>query len=145
MKVRMLGPAFTVLGLSLFLASCDTTMEPSPKPAVEAELNVPFSLSAGQTAVLAQEKLSVKFVGVLEDARCPIDMECISAGDATMAVQAEEDGKPSMLLSFTLYGGPQGVAYEGFGIHPQQLTPSRVSDRTIHPKDYRVLLLVDRP
>jgi hypothetical protein len=145
MTMRIPGLVVPILGLSLFLAACDTSMEPTSKPPVQAELNVPFSLSAGQTAVLAQEKLSVKFVGVIEDTRCRIDMECISAGDATMVVQAEEDGKPSMILSLTLYGGPQGVAYETFAIHVKQLMPYPVSTRAIHSGDYRVSLLVDRP
>ncbi len=145
MTMLIPGLAAPILGLSLVLAACDTSTEPTPKPPVQAELNVPFSLLAGQTAVLAQEKLSVRFVGVIEDTRCPIDMECISAGDATMVLQAEEDRKPSMILSLTLYGGPQGVAYEAFAIHVTQLMPYRISTRAIHPGDYRVSLLVDRP
>lgn len=145
MTMRIPGLAVPILGLSLVLAACDTSMGPTPKPPVQAELNVPFTLSTGQTAVLAQENLSVKFGGVLEDTRCPIDMECMSAGDATMAVQTVQDGKAPEILSLTLYGGPQGVVYEGFGFHVQQLMPIRRSDRAIHPGDYRVTLLVDRP
>jgi len=143
MRMRTLSPAFTVLGLSLFLAAgCDTTMEPSPPPAVEAFLNVPFSLSAGQTAVLADEHLAVTFVGVVEDGRCPVGWVCIVPGNATMSVQAALEGKAPMTLNLLLIGDP-GV-YDGFGIHVQQLMPDKEADRTIRPEDYSVRLLVDR-
>ena len=148
MTMRIPGLELSTLGLVLVLTACDTTMGPTPMPrTVQAELNVPFTLATGQTAVFAQENLSVKFGGVLDDWRCPIDMVCMSAGDATMAVQALQDGKAPEVLSLTLFGvdGPQEVVYEGFGIHAQQLMPNRRSDRAIRASEYRVTLLVDHP
>jgi hypothetical protein len=129
----------------LFLAACDTSMGPSRKPVVEAALNEPFTLSAGQSARLADQDLSITFRGVLEDGRCPIDLECLVAGNATMSIRAEQQGKAAQLLSLALTGDLPGAVYEGFGIHAQQLMPERRSDRTIRPEDYRVRLLVDHP
>jgi hypothetical protein len=120
-------------------------MEPSAKPTVDASLDQPFTLEPGQTAVLAAENLTVTFDGVLEDGRCPVDIECIVEGHATTAVQAHQDDRAAMTLSLTVPAFPEGVAYEGFRIHAQQLLPARYFERTIRPEDYRLQLLVDRP
>ena len=143
--IWMRAVVLSTLGMSLFLAACDTSMELSRKPTVEAVLNVPFSLAAGQTAVLAGEHLSVTFVRVLDDTRCPLDAVCVLAGDATMSVRAQQEGIAAKALSLTLLGNLQGVAYEGFAFHAQQLMPGQLSGQTIPPEDYSVRLLVDRP
>lgn len=145
MTRRMLVLAFPILVLSAFLTACDSTMEPSSPPAVQAVLNEPFWLVPGQTAVLADEHLSVTFAGVVDDTRCPIDIVCIVAGNATMSVRARRNGQAAMTLSLTLTDDPPAVGYDGFGIHAQQLMPAVRSDRTIRPGEYSVRLLVERP
>ena len=146
MTMRTLALAFTVSGLTAFLVACNATMDPSPPPAVEAFLNAPFGLSAGQTAVLAEEHLSLTFLGVLDDTRCEIDTVCIQAGNATMSFQVEQEGRPRTTLSLLLFSpGPQAPVYEGFRIDVQQLMPNRKLNHTIRAEDYRVQLLVDRP
>jgi hypothetical protein len=133
-----------LLVMALLFAACDTSMEPSRTPAVHAALNVPFTLAAGQSAILDDENLSVTFVRVLNDSRCPLDATCIQAGDATMSIRAELQGHAAMTLNLTLAGEPTAV-YEGFAFHAQQLLPGQLTGRTIPPGDYRVQLLVDRP
>lgn len=145
MKMSMPGPALPVLGLTLFLAACDADMDPSGQPGVQAVLNEPFTLAAGQTAVLTEESLTVTFLRVLEDGRCPIDLLCISAGNATLSVHAKLAGRPPVILKPMLYDDPEGVVYEGFAFHVRQLMPGRLSDRTIPPGDYRAEFLVARP
>lgn len=135
-----------LLALSLLMATgCDSSMEPSAKPTVEATLDQPFTLEPGQTAVLAEQDLSLTFAGVLEDGRCPVDIQCISAGQATTAVQAKPGEGPATTLRLTLPALPEGVAYGGLRVHAQQLLPARYFNRTIAPADYRLTLLVDRP
>lgn len=134
----------SLLLMALLLAACDTSMEPSRTPTVHANLNVPFTLAAGQSAVLDDEDLSVTFVRVLNDSRCPLDATCIQAGDATMSVRAALEGHVATTLNLTLAGEPTAV-YEGFVFHAQQLLPGQLTGRTIAPGDYRVQLLIDRP
>ena len=134
----------SLLVMALLLAACDTSMEPSRTPTVHAALNVPFTLAAGQSAILDDDDLSVSFVRVLNDSRCPIDATCIQAGDATMSVRAALQDRPAMTLKLTLFGGATAV-YEGFVFHAQQLLPGQQTGRTIPPGAYSVQLLVDRP
>jgi len=134
------------LAMSLILAAgCDSSMEPAGQPTVAAELNVPFTLAPGQTAVLADASLTLTFQGVTEDGRCPIDTVCIAAGQAATAVHATQDGSAAVTLTLILPAAAEGVPYAGCRVHAESLLPVPISDRTIRPEEYRLQLLVDRP
>jgi hypothetical protein len=47
-----------------------------------------FSLKPGQIAAITSEGLTFRFVGVLEDSRCPQGVQCIWAGQTTIAAEA---------------------------------------------------------
>lgn len=145
MSMRIPGTLVPTLALAALLVACESATDPFGHPEVPAVLNEPFTLAPGQTAVLAEEGLSVTFVRVLDDTRCPVDQYCVVAGDATMSVRAAQVGTVPRTLTLTLWDDPLAVDYEGFSIDVQQLMPDRVSNRTIRPEDYRVRLLVTRP
>lgn len=44
----------------------------------------PFSISPGEHVTLP-DRATLHYVGVLDDSRCPPDVQCIRAGDATVA------------------------------------------------------------
>src|SRR5690554_6743820 len=53
----------------------------------------------GQTVVISG--ISIKFVEVLEDSRCPTDVECIWAGRARVKVSVSSNGKETeKILTF---------------------------------------------
>jgi hypothetical protein len=143
--MRALILPLQALALGAVLVACSTSMEPDRKPTVDAVLDVPFTLAVGQSGVFADENLSVIFVRVVDDTRCPIDAMCVWAGDATMAVYARKVGKAAKTLNLTLSGNAQPVEYEGFGFRAQHLLPGQVSGEPIPPQDYTVELLVNRP
>jgi len=136
----------SLLGFSLILGmGCDTTTDQAGPPPIDAALNEPFTLAPGQTAVLAAESLSLTFEGVTEDGRCPVDMVCIVAGQATTAVHASQNGSADVTLSLTVPAVADGVPYAGFRVHAEELLPLPVSNVTTRPEDYRLRLLVDQP
>ena len=136
----------SLLTLSVFgVVGCDSSMEPSAKPTVDATLGQPFTLEPGQTAVLAEASLTLTFQGVIEDGRCPIDAVCIAAGQAATAVHATQDRSAAVTLTLILPAVPEGVPYAGVRVHAESLLPAPVSDHLIRPEDYRLQLLVDRP
>jgi hypothetical protein len=63
-----------------------------------------FTLVVGQTANVEGESLSLKFVKVEEDNRCPKDAECIQAGQVTCKVHVNHQGATSD-ISITQKGG----------------------------------------
>ncbi len=61
----------------------------------------PFSIGVGETVNIPGERLTITFQDVLWDSRCPPDpgVNCIVAGDATIAVTLTKTGSASATLS----------------------------------------------
>ena len=58
-----------------------------------------FSIGAGETVNIPGERLTIIFQDVLWDSRCPVGVQCIVAGDATIAVTVAKMGRASATLS----------------------------------------------
>ncbi len=72
---------WTAISLLLILSGCT-------KPAGnEVGLGKEFTLATGQSAAIAGEKLSIKFVEVISDSRCPQGATCIWAGEASCLIE----------------------------------------------------------
>lgn len=79
---RLAGCAAGLLCLLLALPACDSTSS-----VVSGELGKPSSISIGQTLSFAGEDLSIRFAEVISDSRCPTGVECVWAGEVSVAVQ----------------------------------------------------------
>ncbi len=110
---------------------------------VKASLNNEFSLAIGQTAVLTGEQLTIQFVEIQEDSRCPKGAMCIWQGRVSAVLQVS-DGSDSTKIVLTEpvlsdeYGRSMYKKYE-FTSHVQ---PYPESGKQISKDDYRVLLIV---
>jgi hypothetical protein len=67
---------------------------------VEFHLNDAFALAGGQDAVIAGEGLRIHFDEVLEDSRCPAQVECVWTGQARIAVSVQPLEGPPKTLAF---------------------------------------------
>jgi hypothetical protein len=67
-------------GLVFTLACGGNPAAPLPLP-----IGQPFDLRVGRTAVVEGDVL-VSFTDVFEDSRCPVDVVCVTAGEATVRV-----------------------------------------------------------
>ncbi|MCS7198588.1 MAG: hypothetical protein NZ930_07975 [Candidatus Bipolaricaulota bacterium] len=115
----------------------------APAVVQEAQLDQPFTLFVRQKAQIGD--LQIRFVGVPEDARCPIDVSCIWAGNAkiVLGVSLKESPEETMLtLNSAL--DPREALFAGYRIRFVSLKPERFSERTINPAEYRVTLIVSR-
>jgi hypothetical protein len=73
-----------------------------------------FALPAGATARLENSPLTVTFLRVEEDSRCPRGVTCVWAGNARVAVEISVgDGAPETLALNTLVN-PQSHEVRGF-------------------------------
>jgi hypothetical protein len=59
---------------------------------VAAVLGTPFELPQGAVAKIDTERLEIRFVEVLEDSRCPPNVQCVWAGRARIRVSVSQDG-----------------------------------------------------
>lgn len=58
-------------------------------PDTQISLDIPFTLEPGQTATFAPNSSSVTFISVESDSRCPSDVQCVWAGEATVNLKID--------------------------------------------------------
>jgi hypothetical protein len=128
--------AFLVL-LALAAVSCGDSITGPTVP-----LNRQFELAPGQSAVIEDAEVSIRFNGVSGDSRCPADAFCILGGDAIVRVTALSRQSSRDYELHT--GDMRPVQQDGLTIALVQLQPYPFSARTIAPGDYRATLQVTR-
>ena len=98
-------------------------------------------LAPGQTAEF-DGGLSVRFVAVIGDSRCPIDAICITGGDAIVRLHiAAGTGRSDRDLHT---GNMEPVMFDDVEVRLVELTPYPFSGRTTPQADYRATLRVVR-
>jgi len=79
--------------------------------AIVASPGVEFALSPGKTATLSGENTQITFRGVVSDSRCPVDVTCVWAGDASIELTIVQRGSPVQTRILSLNrGGAQPSA-----------------------------------
>jgi hypothetical protein len=125
-----------ILISTLLLAGCaSTTLAPT------GPFNKEVTIAQGKTAVIV-DGVSVRFVAVSGDSRCPADAICIQGGDAIVKLQATSAGDTRDLELHT--GNMQPVMSGNLTIELLELMPYPFSGRTIQPEEYRATLRVTR-
>jgi len=110
---------------------------------VKATLNKEFSLGIGQTAGITGEPLTVQFVEIQDDSRCPKGAMCIWQGRVSAVLQVS-DGSDSTKIVLTEPGLSDQY---GRGTYKKYEFTSRVQPypelgKKIPKDDYRVLLTI---
>jgi hypothetical protein len=115
----------------------------APATIKEFSLDEPFTLFVRQKAQVAE--LQIQFLGVSQDSRCPVDVECVWAGNAQITLRVSlKDSTEETVITINSYTEPREAIYEGFRIEFVDLRPVPRSDRPINPAEYRVTLKVSR-
>jgi hypothetical protein len=103
-----------------------------------------FELRAGQTARVEGTGLTVAFVNVPEDSRCPVDVQCVWAGNGAVSLVLTDDtgAKTSVILNTTL--SPRSVRLAGYEIALTGLKPDPKQGSPIPLANYVASLRVSR-
>jgi hypothetical protein len=111
-------------------------------------LNQNFVLRVGQEATVAEQKLNVKFVSVLEDSRCPKGVNCIWAGNVRVQLQVSKArSKPAKVeLSLNPRDAPDGEAsnYGDYKLKLVSVEPYPVEGQQLRASDYTVTLSISK-
>jgi hypothetical protein len=103
-----------------------------------------FQISPGQTVQVADTGLRITFQEVPDDSRCPVDVTCVWAGDATVMLSVVKPPRPAATLALHASGGAQNEAvYEGYRVKLMGLAPKPRSTSTIPQDAYRAGIVVD--
>ena len=134
--------------LALAMTACQASRKADADP-VEFALGQQFPLSGGQEATIAGENLRVRFTDVLEDSRCPTEVECFWTGQARIAAAVEPAGREATIVDFNTNPAPgqnvQSVAVDGYTIDLKSLEPyPRTPDDGVALEEYTATLVVRR-
>ena len=123
--------------LAICLLPTTACLGNSPTAPVDRQV----ALAPGETAEIAAG-LSLRFIGVTGDSRCPADAICVQGGDAIVRISIMSNGATAERDLHT--GNMQPVSYEAVRVELLQLEPYPFSSRTIRPDEYRATLRVTR-
>ena len=103
----------------------------------------PFELRAGAVSVLP-DGTWLKFERVQSDSRCPMDVMCVWAGDATVAVILDPTGGKTTQIPRELHTQQNGsqISYGSYTIALTALAPYPRSSQEIRPADYIATFVV---
>ena len=125
---------FLLVGCISLAAACDSPTSPSP-------LDRQLVLAPGQRTNVAAG-VSVRFITVTADSRCPADAICVWAGDATVRIDVSSGGDNAEQDLHT--ANKQPVSYRDLRIELVSLDPYPFHSRPIQPGDYRATLRITR-
>lgn len=117
--------AFSTIGMPA--AACETI-----------EVNV----KVGNSARVDMLGMTIKFVEVLEDSRCPEGAQCIWAGQARVKIQVDRYHKTLAVFVLTLNEGKNSARYGDRTITFKSLEPYPKVDKPTDPKTYAATFTV---
>jgi hypothetical protein len=134
-----------LVATALTLSGCYLSREALADP-IEAGLDQPFTLHGGQEATISGENLRLRFGQVLEDSRCPTQVDCVWTGQARIAVVVQQGQGDPTTVEFNTNPAPgadtRTVDVGDYTIELQALDPYPETPDPIDFEDYRATLLV---
>lgn len=112
---------------------------------IEASLASDFVLAPGQAASIEGTGMAILFRSVPADSRCPVDVQCVWAGDAAVGLTVSS-GSPKEERDVTLHTtlDPKAVSAGSYEVRLTGVTPVPRSGTPIAAASYRVTLRVTR-
>ena len=98
----------------------------------------------GQQRSAVNGEVIIKFVSVIEDSRCPKDVNCVWAGNAKIEVLITDKNGGSKKAVMNTTTGQLGDQYNGWAIYLTSLTPAPKSGKTIKQRHYFATFNVTR-
>jgi hypothetical protein len=137
--------SFLLVAVALGLGACQNNRPPAPTG--QQGQTGPGEVTLRARESTSVENIEIRFSGVLEDSRCPVDVVCVWAGNAraTLGVGPPRgtQGPVEQVLLNTTEGAQSGEAW-GLRLTLVELTPVPKSTEPILPENYRIRLKVER-
>ena len=139
MKKILTVIAFLVIFLISSLTSWSCAAE-----RITASLGQEFTLPVGETADIEGESLSIKFVEVISDSRCPAGVQCVWAGEAQCRLRFTYAG--SLAEMVIVQPGGDVVSTDYFIMYKVafKLEPYPQGGQQIAASEYKLLMTVTK-
>ncbi|WP_142453350.1 hypothetical protein [Gracilimonas mengyeensis] len=129
-----------IFGTLLFV-SCDNHF---PGESRDFKIGEEFDLRVGQLAETNGASITIQFMEILEDSRCPASLMCFWAGNAKVSMKIAEGNSERMLELNTHPDMKQSEIFQGYKLQLIALNPYPQKQYPSIPKeDYRATLRVD--
>lgn len=113
--------------------------------AVRGDVQSTVTLRLGETAPVPESSLLLTFDRVVEDSRCPVDVVCITAGNAAVALQVKSAGHAAEPIQLHLRREPREVSRQGYTLALVDLQPAVRTDQPLPGASYRATVSVAAP
>jgi len=121
----------------LALTGC-VTASPPDSPAVGPGASV--TLGVGEAASIQGAPVSVRFVAVIEDSRCPTDTTCVWAGEVKVQIEILERARDARAVELKLN---ESANAGGRAVTLVQVEPQPRSNVRIAANGYRATLKIE--
>lgn len=91
----------------------------------------------------AKSRLTVRFIELVEDSRCPVDTNCVWAGNAEIKIRVTRNGR-SRILELNTGIEPRQASFAGYSFRITDLTPVPRSNIRINRNGYVAMIAVRR-
>lgn len=132
-------PVRALLLLTLLTGAC---AHGASRPPVRV-LGTPWQMNIGETVLLEEGALRLTLDAVGPDSRCPIDVQCITAGEARMTLTVSVRRAAAESIQLRSLEGPMTII-DHYAIRVVGLEPAPRAGVPIEPGAYRVTLVVER-
>ncbi len=130
---------YLLLLMALLMVSCLDFLSNSPDDGKEEVIlnQTTYELRVGET-LKTQNLGEVSLVDVLEDSRCPIDVECVWEGNLKISLEVD---KVKYELNTALE--PKEIEVNGKKVSIYQVTPDAISTKEIKKDEYIITIMVN--
>lgn len=134
---------FVLAFAALAALGCVTPSQPGAegvKATIQVQQGREFELAVLQDAKITGTSVTVRFLGVTNDSRCPSDVKCVWAGNAIARFNLSAPGQQALVTSLNSTLDPKSVQYGGITLSLTGLKPVPKSGSTIPATDYVAVL-----
>lgn len=85
---------------------------------------------------LVQSKLTIRFVELIEDSRCPTGTQCIWAGNGKIKISVKRGAAAARVFEMDTNGANNTVSHGGYKITLKDLTPHPAENIRINRNGY---------
>jgi hypothetical protein len=128
------------LTLLVLLLGCAIAHPTEP----DVALGERFELRVGEPATVDDGGLTLTLERVSEDSRCPLNVDCVWAGDAVVVIAARTNAATADLELHTHPSRPVAADVAGYRIEMLSLAPARETEAAIEPEAYFATMVVTR-
>ena len=121
--------------LSVILVGACTSIS---APTVDEE----FQLAVGERVSIPEESLSLRFLGVDSDSRCPSDVTCVWEGDGAVLIEVAPLVGDSRTDTLHTTLEPKAINLGALELALLRLDPYPITTSPIEPDEYIVTLIV---